>query len=30
MAKCRVCDLPIDKTKDDWIMPSKNYYKSFL
>ena len=26
MAKCRVCDLPIDKTKDDWIMPSKNYY----
>ena len=26
MAKCRVCDLPIDKEKDDWIMPSKNWY----
>lgn len=26
MAKCRVCDLPIDKEKDDWIMPTKNYY----
>lgn len=26
MAKCRVCDQPIDKEKDDWIMPSKNYY----
>ena len=26
MPKCRVCDLPIDKEKDDWIMPSKNWY----
>ena len=26
MAKCRVCDLPIDKEKDDWVMPSKNWY----
>ena len=26
MPKCRVCDLPINKEKDDWIMPSKNWY----
>ena len=26
MAKCRLCNIPIDKEKDDWIMPSKNYY----
>lgn len=26
MAECRVCKKQIDKSKDDWIMPSKNYY----
>ena len=26
MAKCRICNIEIDKEKDDWIMPSKNYY----
>jgi hypothetical protein len=26
MPQCRVCKEKIDKTKDDWIMPSKNYY----
>ena len=26
MAKCRLCNIEIDKTKDDWVMPSKNYY----
>ena len=26
MAKCRICDQIIDKEKDDWIMPSKNWY----
>ena len=26
MAKCRLCNIEIDKEKDDWIMPSKNYY----
>lgn len=26
MAKCRVCGELIDKEKDDWIMPSKNWY----
>ena len=26
MAKCRLCNIEIDKSKDDWVMPSKNYY----
>jgi len=26
MAECRLCKGKIDKTADDWIMPSKNYY----
>ena len=26
MAKCRLCNIEIDKEKDDWVMPSKNYY----
>lgn len=26
MAECRICKQIIDKEKDDWIMPSKNYY----
>ena len=26
MAECRVCKEKIDKSADDWIMPSKNYY----
>ena len=26
MAQCRICKEEIDKNKDDWIMPSKNYY----
>ena len=26
MAECRICKQKIDKEKDDWIMPSKNYY----
>lgn len=26
MPICRVCKQEIDKTLDDWIMPSKNYY----
>lgn len=26
MAECRVCKQQIDKSKNDWIMPSKNYY----
>lgn len=26
MAKCRLCEAIIDKEKDDWVMPSKNYY----
>lgn len=26
MAKCRLCDIIIDKEKDDWVMPSRNYY----
>ena len=26
MAQCRVCKELIDKTKDDWVMPSRNYY----
>ena len=26
MPHCRVCKVEIDKEKDDWIMPSKNYY----
>ena len=26
MAICRVCKQVIDKSKDDWILPSKNYY----
>ena len=26
MPSCRECHVEIDKEKDDWIMPSKNYY----
>ena len=26
MPHCRVCKVEIDKEKDDWIMPSKNWY----
>ena len=26
MAICRVCKQEIDKSKDDWIMPSRNWY----
>lgn len=26
MPQCRVCKEQIDKSKDDWIMPSKNWY----
>ena len=26
MPKCRICEKPIDKDVDDWIMPSKNWY----
>ena len=26
MAKCRLCNIEIDKEKDDWVMPSRNYY----
>ena len=26
MAECRICKQQIDKEKDDWVMPSKNYY----
>lgn len=26
MAKCRLCNIEIDKKADDWIMPSKNWY----
>jgi len=26
MAKCRLCGKEINKEKDDWIMPSKNWY----
>lgn len=26
MAQCRICKIEIDKEKDDWVMPSKNYY----
>ena len=26
MAKCRICNELIDKEKDNWIMPSKNWY----
>ena len=26
MAKCRICNIEINKEKDDWIMPSKNWY----
>ena len=26
MAECRLCKGKIDKSADDWIMPSKNYY----
>lgn len=26
MAECRICKQLIDKEKDDWVMPSRNYY----
>ena len=26
MAQCRLCKIEIDKEKDDWVMPSRNYY----
>ena len=26
MAECRICKQQIDKEKDDWVMPSRNYY----
>ena len=26
MAHCRICKEEIDKEKDDWIMPVKNWY----
>ena len=26
MAECRICKGKIDKSLDDWVMPSKNYY----
>ena len=26
MPICRICKQPIDKKKDNWVMPSKNYY----
>lgn len=26
MAQCRLCKIEIDKEKDDWVMPSKNWY----
>ena len=26
MPHCRVCKIEIDKEKDDWVMPSKNWY----
>lgn len=26
MPICRICKAQLDKSKDDWIMPSKNYY----
>jgi hypothetical protein len=26
MPICRVCKQEIDKRKDNWIMPSRNYY----
>lgn len=26
MAQCRLCKEKIDKEKDDWIMPSRNYF----
>jgi len=26
MAQCRLCKIEINKEKDDWVMPSRNYY----
>lgn len=26
MPHCRICKIEIDKEKDDWVMPSKNWY----
>ncbi len=26
MPECRICHMPINKQRPDWIMPSKNYY----
>ena len=26
MAQCRICKVDINKEKDDWVMPSKNWY----
>lgn len=26
MAECRICKQQINKEKDDWVMPSRNYY----
>ena len=26
MPECRICKQQIDKEKDDWVMPSRNYY----
>ena len=26
MAKCRICDIEIDKEKDDWVKPVTNWY----
>lgn len=26
MPHCRICKIEIDKEKDDWVMPSRNYY----